>query len=182
MPINYQRLSKTVAHALRHKPNQYGLTLDSEGWVPVDDLLAALRQRRRVWRNITEDDLVTMMDQAEKRRYEMSDGRIRAYYGHSVSDTIKRTPAEPPELLFHGTSPNSAETILADGLKPMSRQYVHLSTERATALQVGQRHAADPVILEINAAEAHRAGVAFYLGNDDVWLAAEIPPQFITAP
>src|SRR5947209_10411353 len=38
---NLTRLSKTISHALRHKPADYGLTLDSEGWVPVPALLAA---------------------------------------------------------------------------------------------------------------------------------------------
>lgn len=182
MPINYPRLSKTVAHALRHKPDRYGLALDADGWVPVDALLAALRQRRRVWRNLTADDLVTMMDRAEKQRYELRDGRIRAYYGHPVPATIARTPAEPPDVLFHGISPKAAETILSEGLKPMRRQVVHLSTDRTTALQVGRRHASAPVILAINAAEAYRAGVAFFLGNDDVWLAAEIPPAVHHCP
>jgi putative RNA 2'-phosphotransferase len=182
MPINYQRLSKTVAYALRHNPEEYGLTLDAEGWVAVDDLLKALRQRRRVWRGVTGTDLLKMIEQAEKRRYEIRDGRIRAYYGHSVPGIVERTPAAPPDLLFHGTSPQAAESILRDGLKPMNRQYVHLSTDRETAFMVGQRRAADPVILEVRAAEAHRAGVAFFVGNDDVWLAEAIPAQFINRP
>ena len=32
------QLSKTISHALRHAPEQYGLTLDSEGWVATQDL------------------------------------------------------------------------------------------------------------------------------------------------
>jgi len=30
---NLIRLSKTISHALRHKPEEYGLILDAEGWV-----------------------------------------------------------------------------------------------------------------------------------------------------
>jgi putative RNA 2'-phosphotransferase len=63
----------------------------------------------------------------------------------------------------------------------MNRQYVHLSTDPATALQVGRRRTADPVILEIRAADACRAGIRFYPGNEDVWLADGIPVQFIKA-
>ncbi len=35
------QLSRTMSYALRHHPESFGLVLDSEGWVPVDDLLAS---------------------------------------------------------------------------------------------------------------------------------------------
>ena len=48
------KLSKTISHALRHKPEEYGLTLDSEGWVPIQELLHALGQRVERWKNLQE--------------------------------------------------------------------------------------------------------------------------------
>ncbi len=39
---DYNRLSKTISHALRHEPWIYELELDSEGWVPVSQLLESL--------------------------------------------------------------------------------------------------------------------------------------------
>lgn len=179
MSLDYKRLSKTIAVALRHNPEKFGLTLDAEGWTPVDDLLAALHKRSREWRDLTGTDLLKMIEQSDKKRYELHEGRIRAYYGHSLDEKIEKMPAAPPELLFHGTSPAAAAAILDSGLKPMSRQYVHLSTDLKTAQLVGSRHAAAPVILIVQALEAHQAGVQFYLGNDDVWLADEVPAQFI---
>ena len=41
--LDYRRLSKTVAHALRHEPHVYELELDEEGWTDVATLLGALR-------------------------------------------------------------------------------------------------------------------------------------------
>ncbi len=82
--MDYKRLSKTISHALRHRPEVYGLELDAEGWTPVDDLLAALRTRRPVWRNLSDADLDEMMAQADKQRFEKRDARIRAFYGHSM--------------------------------------------------------------------------------------------------
>jgi putative RNA 2'-phosphotransferase len=182
MPINYKRLSKTIAHALRHAPEQYDLTLDEKGWVPVDDLLAVLRARRRAWRELDESDLVAMMAGATKQRYELADGKIRAYYGHSVPQPIRHTPAEPPPILYHGTAPATAALILEEGLKSMNRQHVHLSSDQETARIVGARHAPQPVLLEIQAAAAHQDGIAFYRGNEDVWLAEDIPPKYIKKP
>jgi putative RNA 2'-phosphotransferase len=180
--MDYRRLSKTISRALRHDPASYGLELDREGWTRVDDLLAALRRRHRDWRELSEVDLEKMMGRAEKKRYEIQDGKIRAYYGHSVPEKIEKSPAEPPSVLYHGTAPETAHIILREGLKPMSRQYVHLSADRETAHKVGARHAPAPVILEILAAEAHQAGVAFYIGNEDVWLADAVPAEFISGP
>lgn len=182
MPLDYIRLSKSIAHALRHAPEQYGLELDAEGWVAVDDLLAALRQRRASWRHLTRDDIETMLARATKQRYELQGDRIRAYYGHSVPQLVERAPAVPPEVLFHGTSPRALDAICDEGLQPMRRQFVHLSTDEATARDVGSRHSAQPVIVTIRARDAHEAGVRFFLGNEDVWLADPIPAAFIDIP
>jgi len=145
----------------------------------VEALLAALRKRRREWRDLSEIDLVTMMEQATKRRYEITDGQIRALYGHSVEQKIEKEAAVPPDILYHGTAPAVAVIILQEGLKPMRRQYVHLSIDEQTARIVGRRKAPEPVILKVRASEAHRAGVVFYHGNEDIWLADAVPPQFI---
>jgi putative RNA 2'-phosphotransferase len=181
MPLDYKRLSRKVAHALRHAPEKYRLKLDEEGWTPVESLLAALRQRHPDWKNLSEDDLVAMMAQSSKQRYELRAGRIRALYGHSTPEKIKKIPAVPPDVLYHGTAPEVARVILAEGLKSMQRQYVHLSTNEQTAHLVGGRKSGTPTILKIRAAEAHRAGIAFYHGNEDIWLADYIPPQYIEA-
>jgi len=61
----------------------------------------------------------------------------------------------------------------------MRRQYVHLSVDHETAIAVGRRTAPVPVILRVDAAAAARAGIAFYAGNDKVWLADRVPARFI---
>lgn len=174
------QLSKTISHALRHAPEQYGLTLDKEGWVAVPDLLIALHRWRKQWEDVQEADLLAIMAQSEKQRFELKDGKIRAYYGHSVAEKLERTSSLPPPVLYHGTTPRAAEAILIEGLKPMGRQYVHLSAERATALLVARRRTDQPVILKIATEQAQQAGITFYLGNEMVWLSDAIPAQYIT--
>ena len=120
-----------------------------------------------------------MMAEASKQRFEMSDGRIRALYGHSTPHRLAKEAAPPPEMLFHGTAPDTVAIIRTGGLRPMGRQYVHLSADTATAEQVGRRKATGPVILRIRAAAAHKGGVRFYRGNDLVWLADAVAPEFI---
>src|SRR5579884_4432964 len=130
------QLSRTISYALRHNPTEFGLTLDAEGWVAVGDLLGALRKRSSKWDSLRIDDLARMMDQSEKQRFEMRDGKIRAFYGHSVELKMQHEPAMPPALLYHGTTPQAAKIIRSEGLKPMGRQYVHMSADEETARQV----------------------------------------------
>ena len=179
MTIDYRSLSKTVSHALRHEPWVYELELDEEGWVPIAQLLDSLRSEKASWDQLTESDVAEMIRTSAKRRYEILNGRIRAIYGHSIPGKLKRNAASPPTVLYHGTSPKSVPTIKVNGLMPMKRQNVHLSTDEATAIEVGKRKAKEPVLLRIRALEAYETGVPFYEGNEKVWLADAVPSQFI---
>lgn len=176
------KLSRTVSHALRHHPERYDLKLDVEGWTPVEDLLQALRRQRPEWEHLCTADLVAMMNSSDKKRFELQDGKIRAFYGHSLQKKLTKVAVKPPDILFHGTSPKAVDVIRSEGLKPMGRQYVHLSVDEQTARMVGRRRTKQPVILRILAAEAHQNGVKFYHGNEAVWLADYVPPEFIKAP
>lgn len=173
------KLSRTISHALRHEPWLYELELDEEGWLEVEALFSALRSERPEWCELTEQDLMRLMEAADKERFELRAGRIRALYGHSTPRRLRKVPAEPPPVLYHGTSPATATVILAEGLKPMGRQYVHLSVDRETAFQVGRRKAREPVILDVAAGQAHSTGVTFYGGNGQVWLADAVPASFL---
>lgn len=176
---DYSRLSKTISHALRHQPWTYELELDESGWVAVSQLLDSLRQERQPWHDLAESDLAAMIAASSKQRYEIQEGRIRAIYGHSIPGTLKRNPATPPEILYHGTNPSVVPLIQQHGLKPMRRHNVHLSVDEETALEVGRRKSKTPTLLRIQAQTAHAAGITFYEGNDKVWLADEVPPGFI---
>ncbi len=179
MEKNIIQLSRKVSYILRHEPWLYELELNDEGWVPVNELLSALQLIRREWVNITENDLIMMIQQSSKQRHELKNGKIRALYGHSTPDKLLKLPAEPPEILYHGTTPKIALIIAKEGLKPMGRQYVHLSVDTETALQVGQRKCLKSVLLTIKAKEAFQNNVNFYKGNDHVWLADNIAAKYI---
>ena len=176
------KISKTMSHALRHEPWLYELELDEQGWTPVDQLLQALRETRRQWEEISLEDISEVVETSDKKRFELQGNRIRAHYGHSLAQVIRKEPAVPPEKLFHGTNPGTIPLIEESGLLPMARQYVHCSADQETALLVGRRKASQPVILVIDSERAHREGVPFYLGNELIWLADQIPVKYIQFP
>ena len=117
-----------VSHALRHEPWVYELELDDEGWVDLPLLVETLAERRLP--GLIPADVEAMVAGASKCRHEIVDGRIRALYGHSVPGRVRRSAAVPPDVLHQRTSPSAASVIQVEGLRPMRRQFVHLSVDR----------------------------------------------------
>lgn len=152
--------------------------MDEEGWASLPRLLEALR-RRPGWEDLGPGDVREMQRRTDRRRYEIRGDRIRALYGHSLPGRLSKEKARPPDRLWHGTSPGAAGRILDEGLRPMGRQFVHLSGDRPTAREVGSRKTEEPVILAVRAGPAHEDGVAFYRGNRKVWLADRIAPRWM---
>ena len=175
----YTRLSKEISYALRHAPWEYELEMDEDGWVSIEQLLNALHREDK-WKSITQDDIQKMIDVSEKKRHEIVGNRIRAFYGHSIPMKISEIERKPPEILYHGTARRFMKSIMENGLSPQSRQYVHLSQDIETAENVGKRHDDKPCILVIDSLRAWNDGVAFYYGNEKVWLADKIPSKYIT--
>jgi len=160
-----------MAVALRHSPQRFGLALDAEGWTSLPALAAAL--------GVSVEDVEAAVALPGKRRYEIDGDRVRAPYGHSVRDRVAQPAAEPPETLWHGTTAAAVAGIARDGLRPMSRQYVHLSADEETALQVAGRRRAEVALLRVDAGRAWREGVTFYDAGHGVWLADAVPATYL---
>ncbi|MHC1636240.1 MAG: 5-formyltetrahydrofolate cyclo-ligase [Candidatus Methanospirareceae archaeon] len=169
------KVSKLMSYILRHAPDKFELPIDEYGFAPLSKLVKAVSS---VYDWVTEKHVMEVVERCEKGRFEIKDDKIRATYGHTIR--IEKTPpeVEPPDILYHGTSPASLKSIMREGLKPMKRQYVHLSETREDAFQVGKRKAHSPVILRINAKEAYKEGIKFFR-EGKVYLTKSVPPKYI---
>jgi len=174
------RLSRFLALVLRHKPESIGITLDASGFTEIEALAKAIAGQPG-WSGVT-DAAIHAVAQQDPRRYEIAGTRIRARYGHSIPIETPGTPILPPEWLYHGTTPDALAAIGRDGLTPQGRQFVHLSVTRQDALAVGKRHSPDAVVVTVLARQAHEAGVQFYSASPAIYLAKEIPPEFLSVP
>ena len=142
------KLSKFLALILRHQPERFALELDGEGWASLAEVMEILRGLPN-FRGTTRADVLTVVDEGSgdgSRRFEVEGNRIRARYGHSVAQPIHYDSCTPPPVLYHGTSRDRLPSIYQEGLKPMERQYVHLSLERKTAIRIGARHDDHPIV------------------------------------
>ncbi|MCK4385272.1 MAG: RNA 2'-phosphotransferase [candidate division Zixibacteria bacterium] len=164
-----------MSFVLRHKPENFGLKLDPFGFVNTEDLLLMLQNR---YGNVRLSDIERVVKNCPKGRFEIRGEKIRARYGHSIEVKLDTPPSEPPEYLYHGTSPAMKNTILGAGLKSMKRRYVHLSKSKEEAFQVGGRKSKNPMVFTIKAKEALKNGIKFY-DMGIVVLTEFVPGEFV---
>ena len=169
--------SKRLSLVLRHRPETVGLSLDPQGWVDVDRLLAAFATAEWPLDRSSLDRVVTDNDK-QRFEWDVVADRIRARQGHSVPVELDLAPSAPPAVLFHGTPTRNLDSILATGLDRRRRHHVHLSPDRETAAIVGARRG-EHVVLVVDAARMHADGHEFWVTGNGVWLTDSVPPDYL---
>jgi putative RNA 2'-phosphotransferase len=172
------RLSKFLSLVLRHDPAVIGVSLDSAGWIDIDELAAAFRRRGH---DITTEAIERVVIGNDKRRFTLDEvtRRIRANQGHSIPVDLGLSPRRPPAILFHGTARRKVDQILSQGLHRAARHAVHLSPDVVTAAQVGARRGPHAV-LRVDAEAMYAAGHEFQLSDNGVWLVAAVPAAYLS--
>jgi putative RNA 2'-phosphotransferase len=153
------KLSVKLSYLLRHSTNPQYIDFDG-GWADTQEIIKALKKYDESF-NI--DTLERIVAEDQKGRYSFNDNhtKIRANQGHSIPGVIiEMTTPEPPEILYHGTATRFLDSIMVEGLKPMSRQFVHISPDYETAVNVGSRHG-KPVVLAFRAKDYVNDGPSF---------------------
>lgn len=175
------RVSKFLSLVLRHQPDVIGMTLDSDGWLPIDELIL---NANKAGKRLNHEVVLEVVRSNDKQRFKISDDgtKIRASQGHSVRSVDLDLPAvKPPDQLFHGTVEKFLHAIRTEGLQKMARNHVHLSADRTTAETVGGRRGT-AVILVVESGQMHNDGCLFYCSDNGVWLTDCVPAQYLMFP
>lgn len=172
------KLSKFLAYILRHNPSAVGITLDEFGWAKVNELILGVQ---KTGRNIDIKILEEIVATDDKRRCAFNEdkSKIRACQGHSFPVDLELEERVPPEFLYHGTAEKYLKSITSQGIEKRSRNFVHLSKDEITAINVGRRHG-KPVVLKIDAGRMYENGYKFYLSVNGVWLTEFVPFEYCT--
>lgn len=172
-----KKLSVFLSLVLRHQPQAAGIDLDKNGWADVEALLRGVNATgRKINREILEE--IVRTDEKGRYSFDVTGKKIRANQGHSVSVDVELKEKLPPEFLYHGTASRFLDAIFAEGLKPMSRLYVHLSPDVATAVKVGKRHG-KVVVLTVESGKMADDGITFYQSANGVWLTKRVLPKYL---
>lgn len=173
LEMNIVKISRMLSHLLRHAPQEYGVEMDSAGWVSVQEIVKAT--------NITVETVTNIVESDEKGRYQLSDNGefIRATQGHSVQvdldEKVIKTFNGP---VYHGTASLFLTKILEEGLQAGTRRHVHMTYDFDQANQTGKRHGS-PVVIEVDVEQALADGVIFVESVNGYVLASAVPPKYL---
>ena len=171
-----ERISRFLSYLLRHRPKEYPLAFDRQGFVAWSEIVDLVQER---FFDATEQEVRAVVTESEKKRFELSEDKVRATYGHSFPVDLGLEPVQPPAELYYGTARDLAQSILRDGLKPRDRQFVHLSASLEEAEAIAKRRDPAPAIVVVDTHAARQAAVAFYRSGP-LFLAENVPPRFLS--
>jgi putative RNA 2'-phosphotransferase len=170
-------LSKLIAYIVQHRPDEFGLALDEEGFVSLKELQQAITEEEG-WSYVRRSHIIEAIYAGGRERYELTDDRIR----DALFNPMPYEPISPPQILYQGARRRAYPHLLQRGLAPLGRTYCILATSPELALRMGRRRDPNPIIVEVQAQRACESGIIFYRANPLIFLANHIPPSYITGP
>ena len=176
--MDLNKLSVFISLILRHKPEVINIKLDNYGYANVEELILGIN---KTGRKIDMNTLEEIVKTDNKGRYSFNGDKtkIRANQGHSIDVDVELKEETPPKYLYHGTSTRFLYMIEKEGIRPMSRLYVHLSQDKETAINVGSRHG-EPIVLKIDTEKMIDDGFRFLISENGVWLTKYISPIYFS--
>lgn len=177
--IKIDEICRLMIYMLGHKPYEFGLVPEPEGFVPFKELLQAIHEEPD-WGYVRPGNIKEVLMGKDRALFQFDEKRIRTLENRWHMDPDR--PARLlPKTLFTGIRRKAHPVALEKGLRSTGgRQYV-LSPDRTMAERMGKRRDQKPVILEIMGDTAWRKGVLFY-SFGDLFLAPEIPAEYIAGP
>jgi putative RNA 2'-phosphotransferase len=170
-------LRKLIAYILQHRPDEFGLVLDEEGFISLKELQQAITEED-TWSYVRRSHIIEAISDGNREQFELTDDRIR----DALFTPIPYEPALTPKILYQGIRRRAYPHILRQGLAPQGRTYCILATSPELARRMGRRRDPDPILVEIQAQRACEKGVIFYQANPLIYLANHIPPSHIMGP
>lgn len=174
-----ENLSRFLVYILGHRPDEFGLVPDSDGFVTYKELLQAIHEEPD-WHYVRRSHINEVLLGKDRHLFQPGDNRIRTAERRWQFD-MEKSSQPLPKLLFTPVRRKAHPVVMEKGLRSGKGRYLVLSPYQEMAGRIGSRRDQKPVLLEVMADAAQSEGVLFYLfGN--LFLSPEIPPRFIAGP
>jgi len=131
---------------------------------------------------VTAADIEELGGTHVRKRFEIRDDGVRATYGHSFRRPLRYPDIDPPEHLYAGLGRSQAGLARNEGLKPLGRQYVHLTDDLAEAEEIGERQGPGSAVITVLATQAAEAGIRFHRPTDGIYLSLSVPAEHLVVP
>ncbi|MFZ5449868.1 MAG: RNA 2'-phosphotransferase [Thermodesulfobacteriota bacterium] len=180
IPRQLEGLARMLTYILGHRPDEFGLVLSEEGFVPIKHLLQTLAAEPG-WGFVRHHHLDQLTGLISPPAFEIVGEQIRAL--SPAPARLRRTPGEmPPALLYAAIPPKAHARVWEEGLKPPPDRELVLAASKDTAMKLGRRKASHPIVVIIQAQMAARRGIAFTGYGEDLYLAPALPRDVLQLP
>ena len=172
-------LAKFLAYILERRPDEFGLVLDSQGYVNIKHLLKALNEEKG-WKHVRRFHLDEILYSIPEPPIEISGNRIRA----KRREHLPRPNAAPqlPKLLYTCVRKRAYPFVTQKGIFPSGYQQVVLSANPDLAQRMGKRSDSQPIMLSVHVQASIEQGVLFQQIGEFLFLAPSIPAGCFSGP
>ena len=152
-------LAKFVAYILERRPDEFGLVIDSEGYIRIKELLKALNEEKG-FRHVRRSHLNEILYSTMNPPFEIVGNRIRAKHrDHLPQHDAAR---DLPKLLYTYIRRKAHPFVKDKGIFPSRYHQVVLSSNRDLAERMGKRSDPEPIVLTVHVQKSIDYGVRFY--------------------
>jgi len=175
-----KRLAKFLSYVLGHRPDEFGLIPDNDGYVRIKELIKATGEEGG-WRHLRLGHLKEVSYTQIPAPIEMDDKMIRA------SDRTLLPKIKPgidlPKLLYLAVRRRAYQVMLDKGLPYQTdRPRIVLCADEAMALRIGRRRDQQPVMVTIQVEASTEKGTYFQKYGEGLFLADAIYPGTFHGP
>jgi putative RNA 2'-phosphotransferase len=180
LPKQLESLARMLTYILCHRPDEFGLVLSDEGFIPVKHLLQTLVAEPG-WGFVRRHHLDQVVGLISPAAFEIVGEQIRGLSPEPAR--LRREPGEPPPaLLYVGIPPKAHAKVWEEGLKPPPDRELILSTTKDAAIKLGRRRAPHPILVTIQAQTAARRGISLRGYGEGLYLAPALPRDLLQLP
>ncbi|MFZ5572430.1 MAG: RNA 2'-phosphotransferase [Thermodesulfobacteriota bacterium] len=178
-PKSAAQLAKLLEYILGRRPDEFGLVLDADGWIPVRDLLQAVAEEEG-FRHVRQASITEILLTVPRPPVETDGRRIRAVQrGHLHEGACTQ---DPPKLLYTGVTRKSYPVVLEKGIFPTRHARVILATDPIMAQRMAGRREPSPVILTVHVQQAMEKGAVFHSEGETLFTTDRIAPGCFSGP
>lgn len=174
-----ENLSRLLVYILGHRPDEFGLVPDPQGFIAFKELLWALHEEPG-WGYVRQGHINEVLLGKDRTLFQTEDNRIRTMDRRWHLDMEMPSPSIPT-ILFIAVRRRAHAHVFEKGLRSTQTGLITLTPDRDMALRIGRRRDQNPVILEVSARSAEEKGL-FFCAFGDLYLARDVPPKFIQGP
>ena len=174
-----KQLAKFLNYVLGHRPDEFGLVTDKEGFVKIKELIKATNEEKGL-KYVRHSHINEIMLSLPNHGLEVADNLIRALNRENLPRPS--FALDPPKLLYTCVRKKAYPFVLDNGIRPTGFSKIILSSNHDLALRIGRRSDQAAVLLTVKVYPSEEKGVVFLQAGESLFLTDYIPADCFSGP